>query len=120
MRTRAVVVVSLAFLLFTTMLSSAADRQKRPGVLTCSNGESLTAGGDGTLNVQVVGPGTCFVNAGTYYYNNINVYSGGTLQFQDDGNTDLWAANILIENSSAMPAGTPSAGRAPSRASEFH
>ena len=109
MRTRVVVASSLAFLLLASLFSQAADRAKRPGALTCSNGESLTAGGNGTQDVQVIGPGTCFVNMGTYYYHNINIYSGGTLQFQDNGNTDLWAANILVENNSAMLAGTTSA-----------
>ncbi len=80
-----------------------------PAAITCNNGESLPTGGDGTTNVQVVGPGVCYVGTGTYYYGNINIYSGGSLQFIDNGNTDLWAANILVENNSAMIAGSTTA-----------
>ncbi len=97
-------------LLLLLCVSSFCQASGKPGkkttALTCSNGESLTAGGDGTQNVQVVGPGTCFVHAGTYGYQNINVYGGGTLQFVDDGNTDLWAYNILVENNSFLIAGS--------------
>ena len=108
MRTRAVLAFSIAFVLLTAAFSSAANPEKRPAPLICNSG-SLPTGGDGTQDVHVVGPGTCFVNAGTYYYHNINIFGGGTLQFQDNGNTDLWVANILVENNSAMLAGTPSA-----------
>ncbi len=69
----------------------------------------MPTGGDGTSNVQVVGPGVCYVNAGAYYYQNFNIYSGGTLQFMDNGTTDLWAANILVENNSSLIAGSTTA-----------
>ena len=105
-RTGTFVLLLVAVLLAGT-LCSAADRAKRPGALQCTNGASLPTGGDGTQDVQVVGPGTCFVNAGTYGYNNINIYNGGSLQFVDNGNTDLWAANILVENNSSLIAGSP-------------
>lgn len=103
-------VVLIPFLLLTATLgSAAAKRAPHLSAITCSNGESLPTGGDGTSDVQVVGPGTCYVNAGTYYYNNFNIYSGGTLQFMDNGDTDLWAANILVENNSSLLAGSTTA-----------
>ncbi len=88
-------------------------KTRKPSAITCSSGESLPPNGDGTQDVQVVGPGTCFVFPGTYMFNNINIYNGGAgggvLQFMDSGNIDLWAANILVENNSSLIAGSPSA-----------
>ncbi len=97
----------LTSMLFAGRLCEAADR-KAPSPLVCNSG-SLPTGGDGTQDVQVVGPGVCTVGMGTYYYHNFNIYNGGTLQFLDDGNIDLWAANILVENNSSLLAGTPTA-----------
>jgi cell migration-inducing and hyaluronan-binding protein len=99
----------ISFVLLTSTLWSATRPASRPTAITCSNSESLPTGGDGSTDVQVVGPGVCFVNAGAYHYHNFNIYDGGTLQFVDNGNTDLWAANILIENNSSLIAGSTSA-----------
>ena len=58
-------------------------------------------------------------------YRNVNIFNGGTLQFNDDGNpltkTDFWAANILIEGSALgtdtnnFPGGTLRAGTVDAR-----
>jgi hypothetical protein len=97
----------LASILLAGTLCPAANRASS-SPLVCNSG-SLPTGGDGTQDVQVVGPGICTVGPGTYYYHNFNIYNGGTLEFIDSGNIDLWAANILVENSSSLIAGSPSA-----------
>src|ERR1035438_628664 len=96
----------LASILLAGTLCPAANRASS-SPLVCNSG-SLPTGGDGTQDVQVVGPGICTVGPGAYYYHNFNIYSGGTLEFMDSGNIDLWAANILVENNSALIAGSPS------------
>ncbi|MFZ0313304.1 MAG: G8 domain-containing protein [Candidatus Korobacteraceae bacterium] len=96
----------LMTLLTGSLRAATRNGESKPGSIMCSNGESLPAGGDGSQDVQVIGPGTCFVYTGTYMYHNINVYSGGLLQFVDNGNTDLWAESILVENSSSLIAGS--------------
>jgi len=68
---------------------------------TCGNG----ALGPGNAGSDLVVNGTCTVSAGTYMYRNINIVSGGTLQFNDAA-IDLWAANIIIENNGTMIAGS--------------
>ena len=80
-------------------------KTRKPSAITCSSGESLPPNGDGTQDVQVVGPGTCFVFPGTYMFNNINIYNGGAgggvLQFMDNGNIDLWAATFWWRTTAA-------------------
>ncbi|MGB8770821.1 MAG: G8 domain-containing protein [Candidatus Korobacteraceae bacterium] len=110
------VITHLAIILLTATLCSAANRAAPPPPpVTCGGGNNtLPQGGDGTQDVQVT-TGTCWVTKGTYYYKNINVYNGGTLQFCSEanpqlcvvGDIDLWAANILVESTGSMIAGSP-------------
>src|SRR5262249_30871543 len=65
-----------------------------------------------SADLAVLG-GVCTVNPGaTYMYRNINIYDGGQLVF-GDGNgaqTDLWAANIIVEDKGTMRAGSVDGG----------
>jgi hypothetical protein len=60
--------------------------------------------GNADTDLLVIG-GTCTVNAGTYKYSNINVVEGGTLLFSD-ATIDLWARNIIVENTGTVRAGS--------------
>ena len=68
--------------------------------------------GNASADLAVLG-GVCTVNPGaTYMYRNINIYDGGQLVF-GDGNgaqTDLWAANIIVEDKGTMRAGSVDSG----------
>ena len=77
---------------------------------TCSNGVCTCTGGalpngDGT-NDLVINTGTCVASAGLYQYKNVNIYGAGELMFMDNGNTDLWATSVLIENNGTLTAGS--------------
>ncbi|MEZ5589934.1 MAG: G8 domain-containing protein [Gammaproteobacteria bacterium] len=53
--------------------------------------------------------GECLiVKAGTYHYNNVNIYDGGILKFEDAA-IDFWAQSILVENEGSLLAGSPEA-----------
>src|SRR5262249_61540642 len=55
-------------------------------------------------DLEVTTPYT--VCAGAYHYDNVNVYGGGSLTF-DDAAIDFWASSILIENQGSIIAGSP-------------
>ena len=61
----------LVSILLAGTLCPAADRASS-SPLVCNSG-SLPTGGDGTQDVQVVGPGICTVGPGAYYYHNFNI-----------------------------------------------
>ncbi len=67
--------------------------------------EEMLPAGSGE-DLEVTGP--CVVGPGTYHYDNVNVYDGGTLRFTD-ADIDFWATSILVEADSALTAGTPDA-----------
>lgn len=46
-------------------------------------------------------------NATTYYYGNINIIKGGSLNF-DDAQIDFWASSIIVENQGSLIAGSSS------------
>src|SRR5271163_4034256 len=48
--------------------------------------------------------GTCTVGAGTYYFNNVDIFGKGSLVFSDTV-TDFWAKSIIIENGASLTAG---------------
>lgn len=50
--------------------------------------------------------GECTVPAGTYYFRNVNIHSGGKLKFED-ATTDFWAYGIIVENNGGLIAGSP-------------
>ena len=52
--------------------------------------------------------GCTIVKAGTYHYNNVNIYDGGILKFED-AVIDFWAQSILVENEGSLLAGSPEA-----------
>ncbi len=97
------------------LLASASETSLSPRRLASSsatapvecpdtNGDPLGPG-NATADLLVTG-GVCNVaTAGTYMYHNINIIKGGTLQFADAA-IDLYAANIIIENTGTMRAGT--------------
>jgi G8 domain len=47
---------------------------------------------------------TCIVGAGVYVYRNVNIWGGGTLQFED-AKIDFHARSILVENGGTLEAG---------------
>jgi len=65
------------------------------GALPSGDGEDL-----------IVNTGTVLVKPGVYKYHNVNIYGGGTLQFEDAGNIDFWAESILVENNGTLVAGS--------------
>lgn len=70
--------------------------------------------GDEILDVSTAGDdlevinNVCTVKQGTYNFVNVNIFNGGTLKFEDEV-IDFWAESILIENDSALIAGSPEA-----------
>src|SRR4029077_1860347 len=77
-----------------------------PDGKTCCglNANDTMGPGNADTDLLVIG-GTCTVNAGTYMYSSINVISGGVLNFSD-AKIDLWARNIIVENTGPVRAGT--------------
>src|SRR5208283_95849 len=106
-------VLLLTVPLAATLCQAANSAPRRADVITCNGGADLPPGGDGTQDVEVTadmqGNGECMVHKGAYHYHNFNIYQAGVLQFVDDGDTELWAANILVENAGTLLAGTPTA-----------
>jgi hypothetical protein len=72
------------------------------GVACCGSSNKTLATGNAGTDLWVFGPpGTCTVKPGQIYmYRNVNIFNGGTLQFDDDGNpqtkTEFWAANMVV------------------------
>src|SRR5215469_15425659 len=101
--------VRLAVLALITVMTTLSPAESRPSNLTgeppaCpTSGNVVCCGPKATPTTpEVLGPGnagddlrvyggTCQVNPGSYMYQNINIYNGGTLQFSD-GATNLSAA----------------------------
>src|SRR5947208_4011311 len=79
--------------------------------VTCSGYLSQVLTG---ANVDLIVNGKCSVPFGqNYVFHNINVISGGTLQFADPPNTsidnsktDLYAESIIVQNGGSLIAGT--------------
>ncbi len=93
-----VVAIALAgFMPSQAALAATKTITLTTGALPPGDGEDL-----------VVNTGTVVVKPGTYKYHNVNIYGGGTLQFQDAGNIDFWAESILIENNGTLVAGSAS------------
>src|SRR6202158_2693637 len=75
------------------------------GKTCCGIAPNVTMGpGNAGTDLLVIG-GTCTVSAGSYKYGSINVISGGVLQFSD-ATIDLWARNIIVENTGTVRAGS--------------
>lgn len=92
-------VVTGAALLLAALIAPAAAKTAHvtTGLLPSGNGEDLEIHGQ-TVYVDSSGS--------PYNYNNINIYSGGTLCFVDDGKPiEFWAANILVENGGTLTNG---------------
>ena len=68
--------------------------------ITCTMGAIAAGSGE---DLEVTGP--CTVGVGIYQYRNVNIYSGGSLTF-DDAVIDFWAYGIIVENSGSLIAGT--------------
>src|SRR5215469_11499639 len=79
--------------------------------VTCPGDLSQVSPGPG---VDLIVNGKCSVPVGqNYVFHNINVISGGILQFADppntsnaDGETDLYAESIIVQNGGSFIAGT--------------
>ena len=69
-RTGMFALLLVSILLAGTLCPAANRASSSP--LVCNSG-SLPTGGDGTQDVQVVGPGICTVGPGAYYYHNFNI-----------------------------------------------
>jgi hypothetical protein len=68
---------------------------------------ALTSG-DASTDLLVTGP--CEVKAGPYTFRNVNIYSGGSLNFDDEpSGIDFFAESILVENGGAFVAGSAAA-----------
>ncbi len=77
-----------------------------PAITCPNNGNSALGPGSAATDLTV--NGTCTVSAGTYTYHNINIVSGGMLQF-NDATITLYAENIVVENGGSLIAGSDSA-----------
>src|SRR6267378_3078152 len=110
-------IFAAAFLVAAPLVRAISADSLRPDargnvVPTCPDGKTCcglnandTMGpGNAATDLLVLG-GTCTVNAGIYKYSNINVISGGVLQFSD-ATIDLWARNIIVENTGTVRAGS--------------
>jgi hypothetical protein len=108
-----VLVLGLLFgTLFSGAQSSKADTfpvmphlSKTTGTPTCTGPLTPTTMPITDLDVS----GTCTVGAGTYYFNNVDIFGKGSLVFSDTV-TDFWAKSIIIENGASLTAGVASDG----------
>ncbi|MCC7325458.1 MAG: G8 domain-containing protein [Burkholderiales bacterium] len=105
----AATVVAVAITLSLGLAAADVAAQKKPDATTCPDKNeptrnTLRPGTGKDLEVT----GVCKVPAGTYNYGDVNIFAGGSLQF-DDAAIDFWASSILIENRGALIAGNPSA-----------
>ena len=100
---------------FSTTLAHGSVAPKVDAVVTCTGG--ALAPGDGTKDLQIIGP--CTATGGIYQYKDVNIYkdvtnggdaNGGSLTFTDaTGAINFWANSILIENHGALIAGSQTA-----------
>jgi cell migration-inducing and hyaluronan-binding protein len=97
--------IALTFLFLGALMPIAAF-----AAITC-DGVDLPAG-SATTDLEVTG--NCVVGAGTYIFQNVNIYkkpgatNGGTLSFQD-ADIDFFVESIVIENEGSMIAGSSTA-----------
>src|SRR5512146_26771 len=92
-------------------VSSQAGNPDAP-TETCKGGPIPP--GDGTKNLEIIGP--CTASGGLYKYKDVNIYedvanggdaNGGSLTFTDaTGAINFWANSILVENHGAIIAGS--------------
>jgi hypothetical protein len=85
---------------------ASADAKRPDGCLHNVLDPDQTDGSDLVIKVA------CTVGPGTYHVGNVNVLAGGTLTFTDppsNAPTHFWAKSILVENSGALIAGSPTA-----------
>lgn len=92
-------------LALAAFLAFAPAAEAKLDIVKCEKGAAL-APGDGTDDLLVTGP--CKVGAGTFLWKNVNIVTGGTLEFADEPIV-FNAAAIVIENGGALVAGTPTA-----------
>src|SRR5712672_2491255 len=110
-------ILAAAFLVAAPLVRAISADTLRPDargkvVPTCPDGKTCcglnandTMGpGNADTDLLVIG-GTCGVNAGTYMYSSINIINGGVLQF-NDAKIDLWARNIIVEDTGTLRAGS--------------
>jgi len=72
-------------------------------LVVCSTG-ALGPGDQTNPPDLVIYNGSCVVNAGTYYYHNVNILNG--YFYFADAKIDFWAASILVQNKGFLLAGS--------------
>ena len=97
------ILLSVLFLLPVCADSSWAK------TVTCEGGPLIQKEEDKGADLEVIGE--CTVSEGeTYYYGNVNVWGGGSLEFEDPApgkEIHFWAKSILVETDSSLIIGTP-------------
>ncbi len=102
----------LSVLLFATLPAGRAMAQTS-AVCNDTAGSNLPTTGTATTNLVVTGPcevkgGTMGAPATSYTFHNVNIVSGGSLNF-DDALINFYAENIVVENGGTLQAGSTTA-----------
>lgn len=92
-------------LMILSLLWLAAMPAAAQNPATCTTGKLDPSLADGTRDLVVNTGPTCTVAKGTYKYKSVNIYGGGTLNFNDEV-IDFYASSILVENNGSLVAGT--------------
>ena len=89
-----------------------------PTPTTCKDGmtlpsQALEMGGTDALQPDLLVTGVCKVAAAKkYFYGNVNIYGGGSLEFEQPASgspdIDFWASSIIVEANGALTAGAAS------------
>lgn len=81
----------------------------------CDTPDHILPAGDGTKDLEIDGI-TCTVDGkvpgGSYIYRNVNIWGGGTLNFED-AEINFHAHSILIENGGTLSAGAAAPAKGP-------
>ena len=103
--------LALSAVLIAPAPQVAAKPNVKAGDDTCAGG-SLTSNNP-TEAVDLLVSAPCTVPGGMggpdnvkhYYYKNVYIYSGGSLNFAD-AQVDFWASNIVVDNGGRLSAGS--------------
>ena len=107
-----------AALLALAPAAAMARVKTAPTPTTCKDGmplpsQALEMGGTDALQPDLLVTGVCKVAAAKkYFYGNVNIYGGGSLEFEQPASgspdIDFWASSIIVEANSALTVGAAS------------
>ncbi len=110
--------VFVAAALLALAPAAMARVKTAPTPTTCKDGmplpsQALEMGGTDALQPDLLVTGVCKVAAAKkYFYGNVNIYGGGSLEFEQPASgspdIDFWASSIIVEANGALTVGAAS------------